>query len=71
MSRIEGLGLGVGAGVSVGARLVEVGEGVIGLAGGEDGSGAVGVVLTQPARRQATVSGIEASFLFMARTSTR
>jgi hypothetical protein len=50
--------------------VVGVGEAVIGVARGDDGSGAVGVVLTQPDSRQATVSGTEASFLFMARTST-
>jgi hypothetical protein len=70
MSRIEGPGLGVGAELGVGVRVVGVGEAVnVGVATEDDGSGEVGVVLTQPASRQATVSGIEARFLFMARTS--
>jgi hypothetical protein len=58
-----------------------VGEAVmVGVAGAEastwaavlpagDGGGAVGIVLPQPARTHATVSAIEARFLFMARTS--
>jgi hypothetical protein len=67
MSRIEGPRLGVGAELGVGVRVVGVDGGLsVGLAV------APGAALPQPdtmLSRHATVSGIEASFLFMTRTS--